>query len=307
MKSTLKAACLVAAIAGAVALNQGVIRLLLIGLLVATPLELLVPRRKQRLFPRGALINLAHATVTVTISGAIFVAVLGALQLLPTWPPAGRMIAALPFPLAFAAVILTGEIGYYWSHRIAHEIPALWRFHRVHHASEEMSWLAAARAHPVDQVLLQTGALLPLHLLGVSVSSYGLYGVFVIVQNLVVHGNIDLGVGPLRWLISTPEFHHWHHAADREAWNKNYAGQLPLLDLIFGSVFLPSGRRVPLNYGLVEPLTESYPVQLCAPAVDALRWSRRRFRIRSRSTPGRIRLRRPSQIERKREATHSSA
>jgi sterol desaturase/sphingolipid hydroxylase (fatty acid hydroxylase superfamily) len=257
---------------GAAIFNPGTLRLLAIGVLVATPLELFVPRRRQKIFPRSALINLAHATLTVSISGVLLVAVLGALSILPSMPAVGRAIAALPFPFAFAIVVGLGEIGYYWAHRASHELTILWRFHRVHHSATEMSWVAAARAHPVDQVVLQVGALLPLHLAGVGVASYGLYGVFVIVQNLVVHANVDIGIGPLRWILATPDFHQWHHAADRKAWNKNYAGQLPILDVLFGSIHFPYGRE-PIAYGIAEPLRESYVGHLAAPLVDAARWA----------------------------------
>jgi sterol desaturase/sphingolipid hydroxylase (fatty acid hydroxylase superfamily) len=47
-------------------------------------------------------------------------------------------------------------------------------------------------------------------------------------RSLALHANIDIKLGPLSWLIASPEFHHWHHTNRREAYDKNFAGQLPI-------------------------------------------------------------------------------
>ena len=45
------------------------------------------------------------------------------------------------------------EVCGYWGHRASHEIPLLWRFHRVHHSAPELDWLAPNRRHPIDAVV----------------------------------------------------------------------------------------------------------------------------------------------------------
>ncbi|OOK82266.1 sterol desaturase domain protein [Mycobacterium kansasii] len=47
---------------------------------------------------------------------------------------------------------------------------------------------------------------------------------------------------PLRWLIATPQFHHWHHARQPQAYNTNYAAEFPIVDALFGTLYLPTGR-----------------------------------------------------------------
>src|SRR6266550_4042913 len=44
------------------------------------------------------------------------------------------------------------DVVQYWAHRATHQVPFLWRFHKVHHSIEEMDWLAAGRLHPLDSV-----------------------------------------------------------------------------------------------------------------------------------------------------------
>jgi len=70
----------------------------------------------------------------------------------------------------------------------------------------------------------------------------------------------------LRWLFASPEFHHWHHSDNREARDKNFAGQLSFLDALFGSLHLPRGQ-VPTAYGLDQPMPQRYVPQLIYPFV----------------------------------------
>jgi sterol desaturase/sphingolipid hydroxylase (fatty acid hydroxylase superfamily) len=52
-------------------------------------------------------------------------------------------------------------------------------------------------------------------------------------------------------VINGPEAHRWHHAADPEALNLNFATKLALWDGLFGTAFLPEGRK-PTGYGLTD-------------------------------------------------------
>jgi len=79
-------------------------------------------------------------------------------------------------------------------------------------------------------------------------------GLFVVVsgwQSFLVHANVRMPYGPLRWLVVSPEFHHWHHSVEREAHNRNYASLVASWDVLFGTLHLPRGRQ-PLRYGIDE-------------------------------------------------------
>lgn len=249
--------------------DVGIVALLAVGALVFVPLEHVFPRRVQPVVPRGVWVDLAHATITLTLSAAGFGVVAAVIMHLPVIDVVGRVVGVLPTPLSLVVAIVVADCGYYATHRLCHGVPWLWRFHRIHHSSADMYWLAAARAHPVDQVLLQAGALVPLRLMGVSGIGFGLYGLVVIVQNLLVHSNVDVITGPLRWIVATPEFHHWHHAADRDAWNRNFAGQIPLLDRLFGTAWLPT--HAPRAYGIQGRTPSTYLGQLLQPVLPRRR------------------------------------
>ena len=63
-----------------------------------------------------------------------------------------------------------------------------------------------------------------------------------------IHANVRWEFRPLRRLIATPAFHHWHHSADREAVDRNFAVHTPIWDILFGTYYLPD--RWPTAYGL---------------------------------------------------------
>jgi sterol desaturase/sphingolipid hydroxylase (fatty acid hydroxylase superfamily) len=72
-------------------------------------------------------------------------------------------------------------------------------------------------------------------------------------------------------MIATPAFHHWHHTNEAaELLNKNYAALLPLVDRVFGTLYLPRDRH-PRSYGIDEPLSPGLLGQLVDPFVAEAR------------------------------------
>jgi sterol desaturase/sphingolipid hydroxylase (fatty acid hydroxylase superfamily) len=65
-------------------------------------------------------------------------------------------------------------------------------------------------------------------------------------------------------LITSPQFHHWHHSNEPEAHNKNFAGELPVLDMLFGTFYLPE-NRTPNVYGVSERVPARYLRQMAYP------------------------------------------
>jgi sterol desaturase/sphingolipid hydroxylase (fatty acid hydroxylase superfamily) len=175
-------------------------------------------------------------------------------------------VGGLPYWVQIPLVIVLSDLGFYWTHRMFHAVPWLWRFHAIHHSIEELDWLAAARVHPVDQILTKGVSLVPLVALGFSEWAIGAYALLYQWQSVLIHANLRIGFGPLRWLFASPEFHHWHHSNNREARDKNFAGQLSFLDALFGSLHLPRGQ-VPTGYGLDQPMPQRYVPQLIYPFV----------------------------------------
>jgi lathosterol oxidase len=184
------------------------------------------------------------------------------------WQPAGlqALVRAQPLWLQLAECVLVADLAQYAVHRAFHRVPLLWRFHAIHHSSEALDWLAGSRLHLVDVVATRSLVLVPLFLLGFAERALEAYLVFVSFHAVFIHANVRFRLGLLEPLVVTPRFHHWHHAAEAEARDTNFAVHLPWLDRLFGSWRLPGGDAWPSRYGIAgDPLPADYAGQLAWP------------------------------------------
>ena len=182
-------------------------------------------------------------------------------------PELSNWVTAQPLWLQFLAAVFLGELGYYTAHRMLHTIPWLWQFHAIHHSVEYMDWLAAVRVHPLDQIFTKIFQCVPLYLLGFKTEVFAIYFLFSAALAFFIHSNIRLRFPLLKWCLVTPEFHHWHHSTQRDTYQKNFAAQLPLIDWLFGSFYLPCKKR-PKSYGITETVPSKYLEQLIYPFLN---------------------------------------
>ncbi|MGB0582003.1 MAG: sterol desaturase family protein [Limisphaerales bacterium] len=160
-------------------------------------------------------------------------------------------VQSMPIWLQFIAATFVADLFQYWTHRLHHLHGSLWRFHSVHHSSESMDWLAGSRTHLVEVFVTRGLVMVPIYLCGFSEAALNAYVILVGVQAVAIHANVSWNFGFLRYVIATPQFHHWHHAKDSEYCDANYAVHLPVIDMIFGTFKCPHGKW-PKEYGVVS-------------------------------------------------------
>jgi sterol desaturase/sphingolipid hydroxylase (fatty acid hydroxylase superfamily) len=246
------------------------LKIIFITFLVFVPLErLFALHPQQKVFRRDwandlIFLLLNGILIKLGLLAVIVLSILGAAWIVPASLQA--TVGGLPYWVQIPLVIVLSDLGFYWTHRMFHAVPWLWRFHAVHHSIEELDWLAAARVHPVDQILTKGVSLVPVVALGFSEWSIVVYAFLYQSQSVLIHANTRIGFGPLRLLFASPEFHHWHHSAQREARDRNFAGQLSFLDALFGTLHMPSGQ-MPKTYGLDRPMRQRYALQMLYPFV----------------------------------------
>lgn len=237
----------------------------------------------ERAFPYHAPWNRSHGDlgvdirhiVTITLVSGLAdpafralglvaaIALLGGhtLALWPTeWPLLAQLVVAL----------VIGELGQYWMHRMQHEWDFLWRFHALHHSAPRLYWLNAARFHPVDILLNNFMATVPLALLGAGEAVLALWLLFSAVHGIFQHSNMPVRIGPLNWFFSMAELHRWHHSRLVEESNTNYGQNLAIWDLVFGTRFLPADREPPRDIGLTG--LSAYPMSWLDQQLAPLRW-----------------------------------
>ncbi|TJW41959.1 MAG: sterol desaturase family protein [Mesorhizobium sp.] len=246
------------------------LKALLIAVLIFVPIEYLFALRPDQKILRKAFFNdLIYALfngvpISVGLIAVVTLATSTVGRLVPVY--IGGTVSSQPVWLQVTEIIVIADIGFYLAHRAFHAVPFLWRFHSIHHSIEELDWLAAHRVHPVDQALTKSASLVPVYLLGFSSPAIILFAFIFHAHGLLLHANVKLNVGPLRWLIASPQFHHWHHAHERAAYDKNFAGQLSFIDALFGTMYLP-GNAVPERYGVDAPIPSTYVEQLAYPFI----------------------------------------
>jgi lathosterol oxidase len=142
-------------------------------------------------------------------------------------------------------------------------VPALWRFHAIHHSIREMDWLAGSRLHFVDVVVTRALVVLPAFLLGFAEPALYVWLVIIAMQSVMNHLNLRFRLRFLEHLVVTPRFHYWHHAVHPV--DRNFAVHFPWIDRLFGTHYLPDGRW-PDELGIKgHPVPPAFTAQLVWP------------------------------------------
>ena len=144
------------------------------------------------------------------------------------------------------------DFFYYWHHRLQHAIPAFWITHKIHHMDENMGVTTAYKHHWTDDAARTVTILFPMALLFKlePATIFWVHYAFAW-QGILIHTNVKLGFGPLRFVITSPSLHRVHHSPLLEHRHCNFAAVFPALDLMFGSYVAPPKQTLPtgLNTG----------------------------------------------------------
>ncbi|MFN3988702.1 MAG: sterol desaturase family protein [Erythrobacter sp.] len=225
-------------------------------------------RREQGPFRRGWLTDTQYFFASHALVQVMSVAVLApavAIGAVLAVPQAQAVVQSLPWPVQFALCVLVADMAQYGVHRAFHAVPALWRFHKVHHSAETMDWLAGSRLHLVDVIVTRGLVLLALLVAGFTQSAVYAYLALVSFHAVFIHANFAPRCAWLERWIAMPRFHHWHHGVEAEARDVNFAVHLPVIDRWFGTYHMPEGRW-PEGYGIAgESAPEGWGRQLVWP------------------------------------------
>jgi sterol desaturase/sphingolipid hydroxylase (fatty acid hydroxylase superfamily) len=149
------------------------------------------------------------------------------------------------------AILVFQDVLLYAMHRFFHTRLG-WKIHAVHHSPKLLDWMSSARIHPVNHLLTFTLVDVAVVLVGFSPAALVALIPFNTVYSALVHANLNWTFGPLRYVLASPVFHRWHHTSVKEGGDRNFASTFPLLDLAFGTFYMPPGKR-PEHFGNGDP------------------------------------------------------
>ena len=159
---------------------------------------------------------------------------------------------SVPPLLAGILAVAALDLAFYAAHVSWHKIPALWRFHAVHHSDPAVDVTTAIRQHPVEGVLRYAAIAAMATLIGPSPAAFAVYRSASALNALLEHANLraPLWLDRLLSLVTTwPYLHKVHHSRSPELADTNYGNLLSVWDRLFGT-FTPSHRGVQIAYGL---------------------------------------------------------
>ncbi len=159
-------------------------------------------------------------------------------------------------PFYWIPIVLLARDFISWIiHKAMHTNRFLWRFHVLHHSSTELNALAGFRGYWLEALIIDLAMAVPVFFF--QVPPYGLIiiGVWEISTTLFIHSNINLRKGGIYILLTSPLYHHWHHAEYcHYKHGQNFGIYTNIFDRLFGSYYCPD--TPPERYGITG---QSYP------------------------------------------------
>nr|WP_121271579.1 sterol desaturase family protein [Pedobacter schmidteae] len=228
---------------------------LLLMVAIFVPLELFFPRNKsQTKFHEEWRTDLTYFVIS-----HLFIQFFGIVTQKPAvvffgWIGLDEVhvwVQSLPFIAALFLAFFTTDLFQYWAHRIFHTRVYLWPFHSIHHSTHNMDWLAGSRTHFIDIFFTRAMTFIPLYILGFSSTVFNVYIIFIAIHAVLIHANTRINFGFLKYIFTTPQYHHWHHCEDPKYYGHNFASIFPFIDMIFGTYYLP-GKKWPASTGVLE-------------------------------------------------------
>ncbi|MFN7940179.1 MAG: sterol desaturase family protein [Thermoanaerobaculia bacterium] len=213
---------------------------LFFGLLAVFGLaEALAPRRPGPMRRRARwLTNFALTALNIVVMGLLPLTFFDA----AVWAANQRFGVghwiALPAAATILGTLLVRGFISFFTHYLAHRVPALWRLHRVHHLDTELDVSTTVRFHPAEFALNLAVGVPIVALWGLSPWVLMFYEILDAGVTLFSHANVRVPVAldrVLRYVIVTPDLHRVHHSAWQTETDSNFGAVFPIWDLVFGT------------------------------------------------------------------------
>lgn len=212
-------------------------------------LEFLNPRAKYKFFKKGFFEDLFFAFLIIFVLPRIyqffpvsFDAIRGAFH----W--GGQNIN---YWGQFLICLIVGDFLLFVLHFCMHRFEFMWKVHKLHHSSKEVSLTSAFRNGYGEDLFMLIAIMVPFHLLKFDhevirscFTVFAFHGYFL-------HSNINVRMPSFLKFIGCPHFHQWHHEIKiLIPGGQNFGATFTIWDRIFKKYVFP--ELSPLNFGLYD-------------------------------------------------------
>ena len=148
-------------------------------------------------------------------------------------------ITGLPGFFKILLGLVLADLSLYWVHRGMHRKRVLWLTHQFHHSIDQLWWLAGSRTSIIHLLLFAAPqVVLGYYIIKLNPLEAAIAFSIGVIVNVWIHTNISVNLGPIEWLLITPNFHRVHHGA-RGLAGKNLGFVFTLWDRMFGTYANP--------------------------------------------------------------------
>jgi sterol desaturase/sphingolipid hydroxylase (fatty acid hydroxylase superfamily) len=123
----------------------------------------------------------------------------------------------------------------WFTHLVRHKVPTFWHFHAVHHAAPSMNVLTDNRVHFVEAMVSSTLVFIPARFLGVGAPAATALAIATVYFTGFTHAAVRTNLGPLRYVLVTPQSHRVHHSFAPEHIDVNFGTIFSVWDRMFGT------------------------------------------------------------------------
>lgn len=141
-----------------------------------------------------------------------------------------------PMWLQMLGAFLITDFMFYLCHLIRHKARWLWYFHAIHHSQEDLNPMTTHRSHFLEGLINTAIRFVPIAFIGGTPITWTVFTVLNGFWGYFIHANVRTNLGPLKYVIVSPQFHRVHHSKLPEHWDKNYGERLILWDWMFGTL-----------------------------------------------------------------------
>lgn len=134
--------------------------------------------------------------------------------------------------LRFLVALLLLDFLYWTQHYFNHKIPLLWRFHEVHHSQRELNFFTDFRYHVLEYLVRYTFIAIPFLILHVDPPVIVAFAIVQRWYSRFYHGNIRTNLGPLKYILVTPQSHRVHHSLDPAYRDTNFGATFSIWDFL---------------------------------------------------------------------------